>query len=161
MIVCGDFGFLWDGGPKEEKNLKKLGSKKYQILFVDGTHENFDLLDSYPISDWNGGKVQQISGNLYHLMRGQVYTLEGKKIFTFGGGESTEKQMYIDAGKWWEREMPNLSEMRTAVDQLRANEFQVDYILTHEPAPACQHIKSIPRTVRISWMPSLMSWSSG
>ncbi len=79
LIVCGDFGFLWDGGPKEEKNLKKLGSKKYQILFVDGTHENFDLLDSYPISDWNGGKVQQISGNLYHLMRGQVYTLEGKK----------------------------------------------------------------------------------
>lgn len=71
LIVCGDFGFLWDGGPKEEKNLKKLGSKKYQILFVDGTHENFDLLDSYPISDWNGGKVQQISGNLYHLMRGQ------------------------------------------------------------------------------------------
>ena len=92
LIVCGDFGFLWDGGPKEEKNLKKLGSKKYQILFVDGTHENFDLLDSYPISDWNGGKVQQISGNLYHLMRGQVYTLEGKKIFTFGGGEDVYKR---------------------------------------------------------------------
>ena len=45
LIVCGDFGFLWDGGAKEEKNLKKLGSKKYQILFVDGTHENFDLLE--------------------------------------------------------------------------------------------------------------------
>ncbi len=23
LIVCGDFGFLWDGGAKEEKNLKK------------------------------------------------------------------------------------------------------------------------------------------
>ena len=89
LIVCGDFGFLWDGGAKEEKNLKKLGSKKYQILFVDGTHENFDLLEKYPVTDWNGGKVQQISGNLYHLMRGQVYELEGKKIFTFGGVEST------------------------------------------------------------------------
>ena len=78
-------------------------------------------------------------------MRGQVYTLEGKKIFTFGGGESTEKQMYIDAGKWWEREMPNLSEMRTAVDQLRANEFQVDYILTHEPAPGMPAHKVNPK----------------
>ena len=135
LIVCGDFGFLWDGGAKEEKNLKKLGSKKYQILFVDGTHENFDLLEKYPITDWNGGKVQQIGGNVYHLMRGQVYELEGKKIFTFGGGESTEKQMYIEAGKWWEQEMPGLEEMRTAVDNLRANQFQVDYILTHEPAP--------------------------
>ena len=145
LIVCGDFGFLWDGGAKEEKNLKKLGSKKYQILFVDGTHENFDLLEKYPVTDWNGGKVQQISGNLYHLMRGQVYELEGKKIFTFGGGESTEKQMYIEAGKWWEQEMPGLEEMRTALDNLRANQFQVDYILTHEPAPGMPAHKVNPK----------------
>ena len=28
VIVCGDFGFLWDGSPKEEKNLEKLRKKK-------------------------------------------------------------------------------------------------------------------------------------
>ena len=118
LIVCGDFGFLWDGGQKEEK---------------------------YPITEWNGGKVQQISGNLYHLMRGQVYELEGKKLFTFGGGESAEKQMYIDAGKWWEQEMPGLEEMRAAVDSLRAHDFQVDYILTHEPAPGMPAHKVNPK----------------
>ena len=32
-------------GSKEEMNvLKKLSKKKYNICFVDGTHENFDLL---------------------------------------------------------------------------------------------------------------------
>ena len=77
LIVCGDFGFLWNGGAAEEKILKKLGSKKYNILFVDGAHENYELLEKYPVTEWNGGKVQQISGNLYHLMRGQVFTLEG------------------------------------------------------------------------------------
>lgn len=135
LIVCGDFGFIWDGGKKEEKNLKKLGKRKYNILFLDGTHENFDLLDKYPVTGWNGGQVQNICGNLYHLMRGQVYTIEGKKIFTFGGGESTEKQIRIDAGKWWEREMPSLDEMRAGVKNLSAADMAVDYIITHQPAP--------------------------
>lgn len=141
LIVCGDFGFLWDGGPKEEKNLKKLGSKKYRILFVDGTHENFELLDQYPEMDWNGGKAQKINDNVLHLMRGQIYEIEGKKLFVFGGGESAEKQMYVDAGKWWEREMPSLTELREAVNHLREHEFKVDYILTHEPAPGMPALK--------------------
>jgi len=145
LIVCGDFGFIWDGGEKEQKNIEKLGSKKYHILFVDGTHENFDLLDKYPVTEWNGGKVQQISGNLMHLMRGQVYTIEGKKIFAFGGGESVEKQMRIEAGKWWEREMPNLDEMRDGVDNLRTVGMQVDYIVTHEPAPKVMYHSDNPK----------------
>ena len=135
LIVCGDFGFVWDGDAKENKNLRKLGKKKYNILFLDGTHENFDLLEKYPVTEWNGGLVRNISGNLYHLMRGQVYTIENKKIFTFGGGESTEKQMRIAAGKWWEREMPSMEEMAAGVKNLSAADMTVDYILTHEPAP--------------------------
>lgn len=135
LIVCGDFGFIWSGGSAEEKILQKLGKKKYQILFVDGTHENFNLLDKYPVTEWNGGQVQQISGNLYHLMRGQVYTIEGKKIFAFGGGESPEKQMRMEAGTWWEREMPGIDEMRTGVSNLHAVDMKVDYIITHQPAP--------------------------
>lgn len=135
LIVCGDFGFIWDGGEEEEKNLKKLSKKKYTILFVDGTHENFDLLAKYPVTEWNGGRVQQICDHVYHLMRGQVYTLEGKKFFTFGGGESSEKQMRIEAGKWWECEMPTIDEMREGVGNLRAVDMKVDYIITHEPAP--------------------------
>lgn len=135
LIVCGDFGFIWDGGEKEQKVLKKLGNKKYNLLFVDGTHENFDLLSQYPVTEWNGGQVQQISGNLYHLMRGQVFTIEGKKIFAFGGGESSEKQMRVEVGKWWEYEMPNLEEMRAGVNNLHDVDMKVDYIVTHEPAP--------------------------
>ena len=135
LIVCGDFGFIWDGGEKEEKLLKKIGKKKYQVLFVDGTHENFDLLRQYPVSEWSGGRVQNITGNLYHLLRGQVFAIEGKKIFTFGGGESSEKQMRMEAGKWWECEMPSMEEMREGVDNLRAVDMKVDYIVTHEPAP--------------------------
>ncbi len=135
LIVCGDFGFIWDGGEKEEKNLKKLGAKKYNLLFLDGTHENFDLLSRYPTADWCGGKAQHICGNLYHLLRGQVYEIEGKKIFTFGGGESPEKQIRMEVKKWWASEMPGLDEMRAGIDNLKAADMKVDYIFSHEPPP--------------------------
>lgn len=135
LLVCGDFGFLWDGGAAERKNLRRLGSRKYTVAFVDGTHENFDLLGTYPVVDWNGGKARHISGNLYHLLRGRIYTIEGKKIFTFGGGESEEKQLRIEAGKWWPCEMPSSAEIRGGLESLKAAGFAVDYIVTHEPPP--------------------------
>ena len=75
LIVCGDFGFLWDGSSKERKILRKLAGKKYNICFVDGTHENFDILNSFPVTQWNGGKVHKIADNIYHLMRGQIFRI--------------------------------------------------------------------------------------
>ncbi len=135
LLVCGDFGFLWEGGAKEERLLKKLGKKKYAIAFVDGAHENFSLLNQYPQGEWNGGKVHLLGGNLYHLMRGEVFTIEGKSFFTFGGGETKDRQAYQDAGKWWPEEAPNMEEMRTGAQNLKQHGLKVDYILTHWPAP--------------------------
>lgn len=60
LLVCGDFGFLWNGSKAEQKLLKQIGSKKYNVCFLDGTHENFELLKSYDVIEWNGGKARQI-----------------------------------------------------------------------------------------------------
>ena len=133
LIICGDFGFIWDGGEKEEKILKKIGNKKYTTLFIDGPHENFDLLKKYEITELNGAKVRNIYNNLYYVMRGQVINIEGKKIFTFGGGESTEKEMRISCNKWWKEELPSIDEMKSAVQVLNQHDREVDYIITHEP----------------------------
>lgn len=43
MIICGDFGGLWDGGQKDQHWLDWLAEKPFTTLFVDGNHENFDL----------------------------------------------------------------------------------------------------------------------
>ena len=66
--------------------LKKIGKLKYNVCFIDGTHENFELLRSYEVSEFKGGKVHHITGNLYHLMRGQVYDFDGVSVFAMGGG---------------------------------------------------------------------------
>ena len=72
LIVCGDFGFLWDGSAREKRLLKKLGARPYSVLFLDGPHENYDLLRELPVSEWNGGRVQVVEGNLMRLLRGEV-----------------------------------------------------------------------------------------
>ncbi len=140
IIICGDFGFIWDGDENEKKKIEKLSKKKYNILFLDGKHENFDLLNDYPQCEWNEGKVHKISDNIYHLMRGQVFNLDGKSIFTFGGGESLDKYDRISVGKWWEQEMPTIDEMKTAVKNLDKVNRKVDYIITHEPPTAVRNI---------------------
>ena len=133
LIVCGDFGFVWDGSGREKKILDFLGSRKYNVCFIDGTHENFDLLDKYRMTVWNGGKVHRVSGNLFHMMRGQIFTIEGFRIFTFGGGESVDREMRTEHISWWKEEMPSPSELEEGAKAIDEVGCEVDYIITHEP----------------------------
>lgn len=135
LIICGDFGFLWDGSKKEKKNLQWLGKQKYQILFVEGCNENYDLLDKYEVSEWNGGKVQVISGNLIHLMRGEIYQIEGKTFFAFGGGDGSDSIVREDEFASQGREQPTVKETSHGIENLGRHHDQVDYIITHD-APA-------------------------
>lgn len=48
VVVLGDFGFVWDGSAAERKRLDWLRKRPYTILFLDGSHENYDLLAQYP-----------------------------------------------------------------------------------------------------------------
>lgn len=133
LIICGDFGFVWDGSRAEQKLLKKLGSKKYNICFIDGTHENFDVLSSYPVTTWNGGKVHNISGNLYHLMRGQIYDIDGMTFFTMGGGESPDIDIRFEKESWSKNEFPSRDELLEGAKNLEKRNCRVDYVITHEP----------------------------
>lgn len=134
LIVCGDFGFLWDGGRRERKRLHQIGRLPYTVLFVDGPHENFTLLGEYDIVEWNGGRAQRIDGNLIHLLRGERYTIEGESYFTFGGGESSEHAMRQPGTSWWPEEMPSEEEMRHGIETLAAHDNTVDYLITHQPS---------------------------
>ncbi len=134
LIVCGDFGFIWNGDLKEKKSLDKLSRKKYNICFVDGTHENFDLLSKYPEVNFAGGKAHKIRENIFHLMRGQVFEIEGEHIFAMGGGESPDIDLRYDNENWSDAETPTREEMREGATNLERYKFKVDYIITHEPA---------------------------
>lgn len=78
-----------------------------------------------------GGRVQEISPHCIHLMRGEVYTIEGKKIFTMGGGLSVDQNHRIPQISWWPQEYPSQAEKNNAIKNLEANNWEVDYVITH------------------------------
>ena len=101
VLVLGDFGFVWDGSKVEQKKLDWLRKRPYTLLFLDGSHENYDLLAQYPTVELFGGKVQALGGNVYHVCRGSVLELEGKKYLCFGGAESPDKEDREAGVNWW------------------------------------------------------------
>ena len=141
LIICGDFGFLWDPeNPKEQKNLEWLKKRKYTICFVDGAHENFELLNAYRPYRWKGGNAHKIADNIYHLMRGEIFTLEGKTFFVMGGGESDDAEMREKGVSWWEEELPNADEMKNGAENLQTTEKTINYVLTYEPPTVAKDI---------------------
>lgn len=137
VIIAGDFGGVWDKVQSREEKywLDWLSAKNFTTLFVDGNHENYDRLDAYPVTNKFNGKVQEIAPDIYHLMRGEVYTIDNYKIFTMGGAPSHDIWHRVEHKSWWQRELPDEQDYANAIKNLAANNNKVDYIITHCPAP--------------------------
>lgn len=131
IIICGDFGGVWNNSNEELYWRNWLKEKNFTTLFVDGNHENFDMLNSYKVHSWNGGNVHYINDSIIHLMRGQVYTINGCKFFTMGGAESIDKAYRTEGKSWWREELPTNDQYNEALDNLDKNNWSVDYVLTH------------------------------
>lgn len=157
VIICGDFGGVWEQKEsKEEKYwLDWFNSRNYTLLVLEGNHDNHERLQQYPVKEFNGGKVHQIRESVYHLMRGQVYMLQGKKFFTFGGASShdisdgilepndpcfLEKKKQLDRKRalyrinhvsWWKEELASEEEMQEGLRNLQKHGNKVDFIVTH------------------------------
>ena len=154
VIICGDFG-LWDESAEQNYWMNWLETRPFTTLWVDGNHENYDLLKQFSVEEWNGGKVHFIRPSVIHLMRGQLFTISGKRFFAFGGARSHDiedgilerddpmlkvkaRQLdrigacyRINHVSWWKEEMPDESEMAEGLRTLEAAGWQTDYILTH------------------------------
>ena len=164
ILQLGDFGIVWDknGETAEEKyKLDWLEDKPFTTAFIDGNHDNIPRLDSYPIKEWNGGLVNEIRPHVLRLRRGEVFTIEDKKFFTFGGASSHDiqdgildpddfdtydqfkkvwkqwdkeyKMFRIKGRSWWAEELPSEEEIQNGINNLEKHNWKVDYILTHTP----------------------------
>ena len=154
VIVLGDFGVVWDGSPEEDKALDELDALGLTVLFLDGNHENFDLLGKYPVTEWHGGKVQFLREHVIHLMRGQVYQIDKQKFFVMGGAQSHDADIIIgrddpdakqkiknaerryqsyrmEGVSWWPEELPDDGELEEGLRNLAAAGNRVDVVLSH------------------------------
>lgn len=157
VIICGDVGLLWADDKEFQYNLKFFETVPFTILFVAGNHDNYNMIEQYPLSNWNGGKVRQIiQDKVIYLERGQVYNIEGKSFFCLGGASSHDiedgildrntdnfmgrlktlkrlkkKHYRILNESWWSQELPTEEELTSALEVLQNVGDKVDYIITH------------------------------
>ena len=99
---------------------------------TNADYENYDLLKQYPVEELFGGKAQALGGNVYHVCRGSVLELEGKKYLCFGGAESPDKEDREPGVNWWKEELPSDEEYAACEANLAACDYKVDYVLTHD-----------------------------
>ena len=131
LIICGDFGLVWNGSDRELHWRNWLTEKPFTTLWIDGNHENFDRLYQFPLTQKFGGDVREIAPGIFHLARGQVFTIDGRTFFCMGGARSLDKAFRTEHVSWWKEEMPSPEEMERAVAALEAHNWTVDYVLTH------------------------------
>ena len=109
IIICGDFGLIWGGryAQENERWLQWLSGQPFTTLFVDGNHENFDL------------------------MRGEIFTIDGSTFFCLGGAKSVDQARRIQGISWWPQEIPTIEEYKHAAENLNKAGWAVDYVITH------------------------------
>lgn len=187
VIILGDFGLVWSGSKEEKCWLDWLNDKPFTTLFVDGNHENFNMLYTFPVIDFHGGKAHKIRDNIYHLMRGYVFDICDKKIFAFGGARSHDiqdgildpddyinrpgdfRKVYESLRKrgaffrvkgfsWWEQEMPSDEEMERGRQSLKEVDNKVDYVLTHCPPQEVLSILGFTDRDKLTWYLNELIW---
>jgi len=138
LIILGDFGMLWADPPtqKETDRLDWLEARPWTTFVVDGNHENFDMLDSLPVTPGYGGEVQLIRPHVVRLMRGQTYLIGGHTFFVVGGAHSIDAQWREPHKSWWPQEVPSQEERERIAAAAQAV-GEVDYVLTHCPPTGC------------------------
>ena len=158
VIITGGVWYSADSPyyRQQEMMLDKLDSLPFTTLFIDGNHENFHLLNAYPVEEWNGGTVHRIRRSVLHLMRGEMYDIKGFKIFALGGASSHDiedgvidpettpnweeladlwsmqhKRFRIKNISWWEEEIPSKEEFIHCLDTLDKHKYKCDLFISH------------------------------
>lgn len=126
VIVCGGLGY--ETKPEiRDHQIELYQRKPYTTLYISGKDYDPERLSRYEVIEFCGGKARRIHQKLIHLMRGELYNIDGKTFFTMGG-DCTVNSSQTD-----------MSEYKKAMSTLENAGLIVDYVLSYRP----------PETVRL------------
>ncbi len=130
LIICGDMGICWSPEllPYFLSFYRDIGCT---IIFVDGNHENFDMLNSYQLVEYKGAIMHQIDDHIFHILRGEIMTLEDKTFLCIGGACSIDKMYRKLHISWWPEEEITSHDINNAICNLEKVNNKVDYVITH------------------------------
>lgn len=143
LIILGDFGLPWfecdvdeNGIHPENKEDKYLldwyKEKPFNILAVQGNHDNYSMIEKLSEVEMFGDKVRKVSVNIFYLERGHFYIIEGLSFLVLGGAKSHDNKFRKENIDWWKQEEMSQSEMNDCLANLPLHNNKVDYVLSHD-----------------------------
>ncbi len=120
---CGDFGY-WPRMTYGPDFLDKMSGVGAPIFFADGNHEDHDRLDHDADRPY---RVPGAVGPIYHVPRGVVRVVNGKRILFMGGARSVDRVYRREGRSWFATELPTPTQFQRA----KAN-GPVDVIISHD-----------------------------
>lgn len=131
IVVLGDFGY-WEhtnwGIEFLDALNERLNSKKIDLFFIDGNHENHTML-RYMYVDGNDDPMPEVRNRIKYIPRGTRFTWDGVSFLALGGAYSIDVANRLEGSSWWPEEMITQSEIMKCGDE------KVDVLLSHD-APA-------------------------
>lgn len=163
LIILGDCGICWSPSDLNKK-LELYRSLHCTIIFLDGNHENFDMLESLPVIERYGALMHKVDQHIYHVMRGEIMEIDKIKFLCIGGAHSIDIMWRVPGISWWPRENIEERDINNAKKRLEKNNNHVDFVLTHcidsstvtkifkfEKDSSTNQLKFIDRTVKYKY----------
>mgnify|MGYP003307943289 CR=1 FL=1 len=130
LIILGDCGICWS---KEtfSYNLKLYNKLNCTVIYIDGNHENFDMLNGMPIVNLFGANVHKIDEHIFHVLRGEILNIDNISFLCMGGACSTDTMYRKENVSWWKQEEITDLDLSNAFKNLERYNNSIDYVLTH------------------------------
>ena len=113
LVQVGDLG-IWhgDSGTRFLDDVNdELEKRDMWLFFVDGNHENFDILYSYDLNRADG--TRPVRSRIIHLPRGLRWEWSGHRFGALGGAHSVDRQWRKEDVSWWPEEWVSDSELQS------------------------------------------------
>lgn len=129
VVQVGDFG-VWQG---DKKYLNKINTllKAFDMhmYFIDGNHENFDMLN---VKGTNEDGTRFVRERVSHLPRGFRWEWNGVSFLALGGAASIDRKHRREGTSWWKEELITDEDVAKSIEGGVA-----DVMITHDsPASA-------------------------
>lgn len=123
ILHTGDFGYDFN---QEflDKITKHLKYHDMTLYFVDGNHEDFFYLYTFPIVE---DGTRHITDRVFHLPRGFRWEWLGNTFMALGGAISPDKEGRVPYREWWPDEALSFADISHAT-----RPGNVDIMITHD-----------------------------
>lgn len=156
LIICGDVGLVWDDSKEDKYWQKWFNNKNFTTFCCLGNHENYNLINDYPIVEIFGGKARKINPSVFYAISGEIYEINNKTMLFINGADSHDKEIRKVGKSWWVQEQITSTDIFHALYNLEKYNFNIDYLISHTGgSEVCRTLGFLP-TISDEWLDKII-----